>query len=91
MSGITVQPASQIAATIRRYLTDHEDFPGCVEIELGEYLAQQAPAIAVWLEEYERMRRDPSRGLARDDEIRQPGFGSIRARTDAAQPSEVVA
>jgi hypothetical protein len=57
MSGITVHPASQITATIRQYLADAEDFPGCVEVELGEYLVQQAPGIVVWLEEYARLRR----------------------------------
>ena len=44
--------------------------------------------LALWETE---TRREPRRALARDDETRQPGFGSIRARTDPEQSTEAVA
>jgi hypothetical protein len=84
VSGVTVQPPSQVAMTIRRHLADIESgsTPACAEGDLlADYMLQQAYGIAVWCEEYARL----TTALARAEEPAQPPLAKAMRGLTAEQ------
>ena len=87
MSGVTVQPTEQVVMTLRRLLhdVDASGTPVCAEVDLAEYLVNQAHGILVSLECYLGERRARALWAATTSRERQQAEKKILRYEDALE------